>query len=156
MRFARTLRKRLVSHREDGRQPRRNPRRGLQGCAHRWTKDAVPVLPARESSHRLTIAEGPIDALSLAVLEDGRPDTVYVATGGGMGAGPLGALQALLARLAAIPDALIVSAADANAAGDRYAECHAGLAADAGVRFERRRPPEGLDFNDVLKQWSGI
>ena len=110
---------------------------------------------ASEDVRRLAITEAPIDALSLAALEGSRPDTLYVATGGGMGPGTLGALQAMLARLATIPDALIASAADANAAGDRYAERHAELAADAGIRFERLRPPEGLDFNDVLKQGRG-
>jgi hypothetical protein len=110
---------------------------------------------ASEDVHRVAITEGPIDALSLAALEGSRGDTLYVATGGGMGPGTLGALQAMLARLATIPNAFIVSATDANAAGDRYAERHAELAADAGVRFERLRPPEGLDFNDVLKQRRG-
>jgi hypothetical protein len=61
----------------------------------------------------------------------------------------------MLSRLATIPDALVASATDANAAGDRCAERHAELAADAGVCFERLRPPEGLDFNDVLIQWRG-
>ena len=107
---------------------------------------------AGEDLRRVAIAEAPIDALSLAALEGSHRDTLYVATGGGMGPGTLEALQAMLAQLAAIPDALIVSAADANMAGDRYAERHAELAADAGVRFGRLRPPEGLDFNDVLKQ----
>jgi hypothetical protein len=110
---------------------------------------------AGEDRRRVAIAEGPIDALSLAALESSSPDTLYVATGGGMGPGTLGALQAMLGPLAAMPNALVASAADANAAGDRYAERHAELAADAGVRFERLRPPEGLDFNDVLKQRSG-
>jgi hypothetical protein len=104
---------------------------------------------------RVAITEGPIDALSLAALEGSRRDTLYVATGGGMGPGTVRALQAMLTQLAAIPDALIVSSADANTAGDRYAERHAELAADAGVRFERLRPPGGLDFNDVLKQRRG-
>jgi hypothetical protein len=110
---------------------------------------------AGEDVHRLAITEAPIDALSLAALEGSRRDTLYVATGGGMGPGTLGALQAMLARLVTIPDALIVSATDANAAGDRYAERHAELGADAGIYFERLRPPEGLDFNDVLKQGRG-
>jgi hypothetical protein len=105
---------------------------------------------------RIAIAEGSIDALSLAALEGSRPDTLYVATGGGMGPGSLGALQAMLARLATIPDALIASAADANAAGDRHADRHAELAGDAGIRFQRLRPPEDLDFNDVLRQRRGI
>ena len=72
-----------------------------------------------------------------------------------MGPGPLGALQAMLARLATISDALVASAADANVAGYRYAQRHAELAANAGIRFERLRPPEGLDFNDILKQRRG-
>jgi Toprim-like/Protein of unknown function (DUF3991) len=110
---------------------------------------------AGEDLRRVAITEGPIDALSLAALEGSRRDTLYVATGGGMGPATLGALQAVLARLAAIPDTLVASATDANAAGDRYAERHAELAADAGVCFERLRPPEGLDFNDVLRQRSG-
>jgi hypothetical protein len=110
---------------------------------------------ASEDLRRVVITEGPIDALSLAALESSRPDTLYVATGGGMGPGTLGALEAMLARLATIPDTLIASAADANVAGDRYAERHAELAANAGIRFERLRPPEGLDFNDVLKQGRG-
>src|SRR6202035_4912514 len=102
---------------------------------------------ASEDLRRVAIAEAPIDALTLAALEGSRRDTLYVATGGGMGPGTLGALQAMLARLATIPDTLIGSAADANVAGDRYAERHAELAANAGIRFERLRPPEGLDFN---------
>jgi hypothetical protein len=110
---------------------------------------------ASEDLRRVAIAEAPIDALSLAALEWSRRDTLYVATGGGMGPGTLGALQAMLARLATIPDTLIASAADANVAGDRYAERHAELAANAGIRFERLRPPVGLDFNDVLKQGRG-
>jgi hypothetical protein len=109
-----------------------------------------------EDVRRIAIAEGSIDALSLAALEGSRRDTLYVATGGGMGPGNLGALQAMLARLATIPDALIASAADANAAGDRHADRHAELAADAGLRFQRLRPPEGLDFNDVLRQRRGM
>ena len=107
---------------------------------------------ASEDLRRVVVTEGPIDALSLAALDGSRPDTLYVATGGGMGPGTVGALRAMLTRLAIMRDALIASATDANAAGDRDAERHAELAADAGVRFERVRPPEGLDFHDVLKQ----
>jgi hypothetical protein len=104
---------------------------------------------------RLTIAEAPIDGLSLAVLEDMRADTLYVATGGGMGPGTINALIEILGQLAAIPDALVSSAADANTAGDRYAARHAELTANAGVPFARLRPPEGLDWNDVLQRARG-
>ena len=103
-------------------------------------------------TRRLAITEAPIDALSLAVLEGLRPDTTYVATGGGMGPGTIAALEMVLSRLADIPDAQIASAADANAAGDRYAARHEALATATGITFVRLRPPEGLDWNDVLQQ----
>ena len=45
---------------------------------------------ANEDVRRVAITEGPIDALSLAALDGSRPDTLYVATGGGMGPGTLG------------------------------------------------------------------
>jgi len=106
--------------------------------------------------HLLAIAEAPIDALSLAVLEAMRDDTLYVATGGGMGPGTIEALMQILSRMAAIPHALVESAADANTAGDRYAERHAALAAKAGVPFARLRPQEGLDWNQVLQQGTAV
>lgn len=95
---------------------------------------------------RLVIAEAPIDTLSVADLERCR------VTGGGMGPGTVAALQALIADLSSIPDALAVSAADANFAGDRYADYHAELANAGGVHFERLRPPDGLDWNDVKQE----
>src|SRR5271165_4096864 len=98
----------------------------------------------------------PIDALSLAAIEHCRSDTLYVATGGGMGPGTIEALQQLLRRLAALPNAEIASAADANAAGDRYAERHAALAAEHGLHVQRLRPPDGLDWNDVLQKRSRV
>jgi hypothetical protein len=97
---------------------------------------------AGDGMRRVAIAEGPIDALSLAALEGSRCDTLYVATGGGMGPGTLGALLALLARLATIPDAFIASAADANTAGDRYAGRHAELAGRC-LRTLRAAAPAG-------------
>ena len=100
---------------------------------------------------RLAVTEAPIDAMSLAAIENLRPDTIYVATGGGMGPGSISAIEAALLAIAIHPDALLVSGADANKAGDIYGQRHACLAATVGVRFERLRPPEGLDWNDVLK-----
>ena len=102
-----------------------------------------------DSFTRLAVLEAPIDALSLAALEQLRADTLYVATGGGMGSGTL---EALTQALATVPlgVGVLVSAADANAAGDRYAARHEELAAAAKVAFARLRPPEGSDWNDVL------
>jgi len=109
---------------------------------------------ALDSFTRLVVLEAPIDALSLAAIERVRDDTVYVATGGGMGPGTLDALQDALVRLH-VAGGVLISATDANAAGDRYAARHAELAGEAGVTFERLRPPEGCDWNDVVVKGRG-
>jgi hypothetical protein len=101
---------------------------------------------------RLVLAEAAIDALSLAAIESLRDDTLYTATAGGMGPGAIPALEALLARIAMLPGALLCSAADANRAGERFAERHHALAEQFAVPFERLRPPiKGGDWNDVLQ-----
>ena len=109
---------------------------------------------AARSLRRLAVLEAPIDALSLVAMEEMRADTLYVATGGGMGPGTIAAIQALLPRLREA-GGVLVSGTDANVAGDRYAEQHAALAAKSGVAFERARPPEDRDWNDVLVQGRG-
>ena len=108
-------------------------------------------LAGRGPVRRIALAEAPIDALSLAAIEGIRPDTLYAATGGGMGPGTVQAIEQILASLAGSPGALLASAADANRAGEHYAERHAELAATAGVGFERLPPPAGVDWNDTLK-----
>ena len=119
-------------------------------------KTLFRYAPRQARPHRLAIAEAPIDALSLAALEQYRAATLYVTTGGGMGPGTIEALQAIVGDIATLSDGLVASAADANTAGDRYAEHHAVLAGAAGVRFARLQPPDGLDFNDVLKKGRGL
>src|SRR6204780_4696355 len=104
-----------------------------------------PPLP------RLVVAEAAIDALSLAAIENLRGDTLYAATGGGMGPGTIAALETLLVDLARLPDALFCSATDANGPGDRFADRHQSLARKFGIPFARLRPPiEGGDWNEVL------
>lgn len=101
---------------------------------------------------RLALAEAPIDALSLAAYEFQREDTIYAATGGGMGPGTIAAIKALLLALKDHADAQFDSAADANLAGDRYAARHQEIARQIGVPFHRLRPPiEDQDWNDILK-----
>src|SRR5574337_128755 len=69
-------------------------------------------LPSGETVHpRLVVAEAAIDALSIASLEALRMDTLYVATGGGMGPGTIGALAALLGVMSSLPKAIVCSAA---------------------------------------------
>jgi len=81
-----------------------------------------PVLP------RLVLAEAAIDTLSVAALEDLPSDTIYAATGGGMGPGTIAELELLLAQMAMLPGAVLCSATDANGPGDRFAERHRALA----------------------------
>jgi hypothetical protein len=109
-------------------------------------------LPGAEGAlPRVILAEAAIDALSVAAIEALRLDTLYAATGGGMGPGTIVALEALLTGIAMLPGAFFCSATDANETGDRFAERHRSLAAQFGVPFVRLRPPiEGGDWNDVL------
>ena len=101
---------------------------------------------------RLVLAEAAIDALSVAGIESLRVDTLYAATGGGMGPGTIAALEALLAATATLSGAIFCGATDANGPGDRFAERHRSLAERFSVPFARLRPPvEGGDWNDALR-----
>ena len=124
-----------------------------RGSLRGGTKTLFCFGVADDGFCRIAVLEAPIDALSLAAIEDMRGDTIYLATGGAMGPGTIDALQATLKRLPS--GGLLVSAADANRAGDRFAERHAELAHAAGAGFERLRPPEGQDWNDVLVKRRG-
>ena len=119
------------------------------GAARRPHQEARPC-PIHAT--RLALAEAPIDALSLAALERLRPDTIYAATGGGMGDGTISAIAQILAGLdrSAAPE--LASAADADDAGEHYAVRHAELARSAGIPFVRLTPTVGADWNDVLKE----
>ena len=100
---------------------------------------------------RLAVVEAPIDALSLAVLEGPRADTLYLATAGGMGPETNKALAALLAEHVGRLDARLVAATDADQAGDRHADLLHALAAAAGVQEVRLRPPAAAgDWNEVF------
>jgi hypothetical protein len=109
----------------------------------------LPGGPGRLT--RVAVCEAAIDALSLAVIERVRDDTLYAATAGGMGPGTVAVLQQLLLGLSDDPAGILIAATDADVAGRRYAARLAGLAAETGVRFNAILPPDGLnDWNDVL------
>ena len=115
-------------------------------------KSLFRLPPSAQSFPRLVLAEAAIDALSVAAIESLRADTLYAASGGGMGPGTIAALEALLTAMATLPGALFCSATDANGPGDRFAERHRSLAEKFSVPFARLRPPiEGGDWNDVLR-----
>lgn len=95
---------------------------------------------------RLCVAEAAIDAMSLAALEEQRPDTRYLSTGGGWSP----ASSEALLDLAVQADALLVAATDNNAQGETFAARLEALATDAGCGFVRLRP-ELEDWNEDLK-----
>ena len=125
---------------------------GFKGSLRGGTKTLFRLSGGGPRHSRLVITEAPIDTLSVAAIEGIRADTLYAATGGGMGPGTLQAIESLLGQMAEWPDALLAGATDANRAGERYAARHADLAAAAGIAFERLAPPTGTDWNDVLVQ----
>jgi hypothetical protein len=101
---------------------------------------------------RMALCEGSIDALSLAALEGPRRDTLYLASGGGMGPGTVAALTALLGKLAGEPGPVLVAATDADAAGQHYVTRLRLMAGTASFRLDRLRPKgRHKDWNDVLK-----
>ena len=125
--------------------------RDFKGSLRGGTKTLFRLGRGGDGVCRLAVTEAPIDAMSLAAIEGLRRDTLYVATGGGMGPGTVQALEAELKGIAQFPAALLTSAADANRAGEAFARQHADLAAAAKVRFERLCPTGGDDWNDVLR-----
>ncbi|RWG07813.1 DUF3991 and toprim domain-containing protein [Mesorhizobium sp.] len=95
---------------------------------------------------RLCVTEAAIDAVSLAALENLRPDTLYLSTGGGWSPATDEAIRALAAK----PEIQLVAATDNNNQGDAYAGRLLALAEEAGCRAERLRPVAD-DWNADLK-----
>jgi hypothetical protein len=115
-------------------------------------KSLFRLPPTGEVLPRFVLAEAAIDALSVAAIESLRADTVYAATGGGMGPSTIAALEVLLAGMGTLRGALLCSATDANGPGDRFADRHRSLADKFSIPFARLRPPiDGGDWNDVLR-----
>ena len=99
--------------------------------------------PANAS--RLCVTEAAIDAMSLAAIEDQRPDSLYLSTGGGWAPATVAAVHELSAR----PGARLVAATDNNRQGEVYADRLAAIAQEIGCEYERLRPvPQ--DWNEQL------
>ena len=138
------------AHRNDAGEVTHVEARGptFKGSLKHGVKILFRFSQGAEPKHRLVLAEAPINALSVAALERIRTDTLYLATGGGMGPETLAAIERLLGPRAGM--GVLCSAADADAAGERFVARHRLLAEGAQVLFERLAPPSG-DWNDVLK-----
>jgi len=124
----------------------------FRGFSEDGGKTLFRLQPGEEPPTRLAVAEAPIDAMSLAVLEGLRRDTLYVATAGGMGPGTIACLERELAGVGARPGGVLVVATDADVQGEKYAARLAAMAAAAGVPMQRAAPPLAEnDWNNVLK-----
>ncbi len=95
---------------------------------------------------RLCVTEAAIDAMSLADLENGGADSLYLSTGGGWSPATDAAIRALAARA----NALLVAATDNNRQGEAYAERLQAMAITIGCGFERLRPAQ-TDWNATLQ-----
>ena len=126
-----------------------------RGSLKGGTKTLFQFGRAGKGACRLAVTEAPIDALSLAVVDGYRADTLYVATGGGIGPGTILALQDAMSGIEDASNARLVAATDANRAGDRYAGRLSEIAAGAGVAAERLRPIGATDWNDILRGRAG-
>jgi len=127
----------------------RNPETGdIQGFEQRWEKDGqkntarfakgglktVSILGNPETTARMVILEGGLDALALAELE-ARDDTLYVSTGGGFGP----KTEAALLKLA--EGRQVLSGFDNDAAGDALHSQLTGLL----PQVARLAPPSRIE-----------
>jgi Toprim-like/Protein of unknown function (DUF3991) len=101
--------------------------------------------------NRLVVAEAPIDAMSVAALEDLRSGALYAATAGGMGPGTIAALRRQMRILATQGGGELAIATDSDSAGQAYAERLADMAGAVDLKVSRLLPANGAnDWNDVL------
>lgn len=94
---------------------------------------------------RLCFTEAAIDAMSLAAVENCRPDSLYASTGGG--GAP--ATEKFIRSLASRPGVQVVSAFDGNDQGDAYAARLRDITAAEGVAYVRLWP-DAVDWNEQI------
>lgn len=107
---------------------------------------ALMVASADPASMKtFVILEASIDAISYAQMRSTAGD-VYISMGGEPSAAQMAQLKQMIDKN---PDMAIVLAHDGDAAGDTMA--NKVQAIDPARAMERDRPPEGQDWNDVLR-----
>ena len=90
-----------------------------RGFSADGSKSLFRLQLGREAPTRLAVTKAPIDAMSLAVLEGMRKDTLYVAAAG-MGPGTIAALEQELKEMAKRPGTVLVAATGSDPAGHGY------------------------------------
>ena len=122
-----------------------------RGFSADGSKSLFRLQLGRETPTRLAVTEAPIDAMSLAVLEGMRKDTLYVSAASGMGPLTIAALEQELKELAKRPGTALVAATDSDPAGHAYAARLADMGEAANVTVQRAVPAGCKDWNDALK-----
>jgi len=103
------------AHRDDGGVTHveiRGP--GFKGSLRRGSKTLFRLPGAGAPHRRQVITEAPTDALSVAAFENMPNNTLYAATGGGMGPGAVQARAPPGQHCGPAPGALVAGATDAN------------------------------------------
>lgn len=121
--------------------------KGFTGFSEGGNRGLFLARPDDASVTRIVVAEASIDLMSWAQFKH-TPGTAYISTGGSVSAEQFEQLRAAFARN---PTAEIVLAHDGDAPGDKMADQVRQLA-PAGTKVTRDRPPEDMDWNEVLKQ----
>jgi hypothetical protein len=126
-----------------------------RGFSAGGSKSLFRLQLGREAPTRLAVTKAPIDAMSLAVLEGMRKDTLYVAAAG-MGPVTIAALEQELTEMARRPGTVLVAATGSDPAGHGYAARLAELGAAAKMAVLRAVPAgSSKDWNDALKAQAG-
>jgi len=105
---------------------------------------------------RVVVLEAPIDALSLAAIENASLSklaarTLYVATGGGIGPSTVEVLERIFAEFCACGGEVAI-ATDNDAAGDHHARKLEAIARKHELGVEPARPPAPFcDWNDMVR-----
>lgn len=114
-------------------------------------KTLFRFIRGKGNTRRLAITEAPIDALSLATIEIGRADTIYVATTGGIGPGTANAIRTAITDIVAVQGTIDI-ATDNDAPGNRHADTLTKLASEVGATVTRLLPfGDRKDWNEILQ-----
>ena len=123
----------------------------FRGFSEDGNKSLFRFQPGQDAPTRLAVVEAPIDAMSMAALEGMRRDTLYIATGGGMGPGTVADLEREMGAVASRGGTLTV-ATDSDVQGQKYAARLKAMAEDAGLSATRALPADNhKDWNELLK-----
>lgn len=111
---------------------------------------AIHTATTAAALRALVVTESALDALSLAQIDQCPADRAFLSTAGAPSRTQCEQIQHAAHALPNL-DALVL-AQDGDAAGDRQAEAiRKSVVLPDTVTLERRRPPDTMDWNDVVR-----